>query len=87
MFVVPAFFWACAYFNDFHYSTEDEEYTMYEKGLLASPLQPNVEFQQKKICTENHIVDPARVALVAISAIAASEELTRTTGNQNFRAH
>lgn len=54
---VPALFCACTLINGSRYAKEIKENIQQKKGLLARILLPNVEFQQKKIYTEDDLKD------------------------------
>lgn len=75
MCAVLAAFCACAFINDFRYAREDQEYEPHGKGLVVNPRRPNVHFQQKKICSEEHLVDPTRVALEETQTNSVLEKL------------
>lgn len=50
-------FFAFAFFNDFRYAEEDEEYNQCKKSMLARSRTPNVDQQQNEIYTDSHVVD------------------------------
>lgn len=56
---------SCAYSNHFSYAEEDKEYHQLGKSLLASSRLPNIEFQQRQLHTENHLVDSSQLVLLA----------------------
>lgn len=72
--VVPDPFPACELINTFCYAKENDEYNHYDKGLLANPRLPSVQFQHNKIYIENHEVDLSRVALIATRNNSVSKE-------------
>lgn len=55
----------CEYTIELLCAKENEKCSHYRKSLLANSRFRSVELQHSKICTEYHLVDPPRVALIA----------------------
>lgn len=82
--VISASFCACALTGDSQYGNGHKECSLYETSQLASSRLPHVELQQNKTCTEDHLVDWSRVALVAARKISISEEIYASYRRTDF---